>query len=79
MSVLPRQRPGNKVIHLRERPRQQRSWLSGIYYQCLSSSHPSTVPSNLNGGFGREKLNNDPSSPDRLNDDSLPKEGEGAN
>jgi len=35
---------------LRERPRQQRSWLSGIYYECLSGSYPSTVPSDLKGG-----------------------------
>jgi len=65
---------------LRERPRQQRSWFSGIYgiyYECLSGSYPSRVPSDLNGGFGREKLNNDPSSPDRLAHSILAKEGEG--
>jgi hypothetical protein len=32
----------------------------------ISCSHPSSVSSDLNEGFGREKLNDDPSSPNRL-------------
>ena len=62
---------------LRERPRQQRSWLSGIYYQCLSCRHPTTVPSDLNGGFDREELNNDHPFPNRLTQSIPAKKGEG--
>jgi hypothetical protein len=40
-------------------------------------SHPIAVPSDLNGGCDGEKLNDDPSSPDRLTHSVLAEEGEG--
>jgi hypothetical protein len=46
------------------------------HYHC-HHSHPSTVPSDLNEGFGREKLNDDRPFPDRLIHSILAKEGEG--
>ena len=47
----------------------------------IISVHPAamhlTVPSDLNGGFDREKLNGDRPSPDRLTQSILSEEGEG--
>ena len=44
--------------------------------QCVSCSHSTAVPPDLNGGCDGEKLNDDPSSPDRLTHSVLAKEGE---
>ncbi|HJX59663.1 MAG TPA: hypothetical protein VJ462_00105, partial [Thermodesulfobacteriota bacterium] len=45
-------------------------------YQCISCSHASSVPSDPIEGFGREKLNSDPSPSHRLTHSILAKEGE---
>jgi len=54
-----------------------RAGISLASIECLSCGRPSTVPSDHNEGCGREKLNNDPPSPDRLTHSILAKEGEG--
>jgi hypothetical protein len=55
---------------------------SNLFFDHLSHypfcrSHPSSVPSDLNKGFGREKLNDDPPPSDRLTHGIPAKEGEG--
>jgi len=56
---------------------RQQSFFNRLSHYHCRRSHPSSVPSDLNEGFGREKLNDDPPSPDRLTHSILAKEGEG--
>ena len=78
MSFLAPQRPGNKVIHAEgEAQAAEKLSEAANIISVYPASHPSAVPSDHNEGCGREKLNNDPPSADRLTHSILAKEGEG--
>ncbi len=59
-------------------PGSREAGCRGKYHECPSCGHASTVPSDLNGCFDREKLGDDPPSSDRLNQSIISEEeGEG--